>query len=85
MIKERIKRMDHYKPSLEDRASKDYLLLDFNERTTPSSPKVKEALKKFIESGRLQVYPEYGDLEEKIAQYAKVKKSQVMSKIHPDT
>lgn len=78
MIKERIKKVGHYKPPLEGRSEKDYLLLDFNERTTEPSPKVKDALKKFINSGRLQVYPEYGDLEAKIAQYAGVKKDQVM-------
>ena len=78
MIKGIIKKMSHYKPPLEGRASRDYLLLDFNERTTPPSPKVKEALMKFIESGRLQVYPEYGDLEERIAQYAGVKNGQAM-------
>jgi len=77
-VKERIKKMSHYKPPLEGRASKDYLLLDFNERTVPPSPKVKEALKKFIESERLQVYPEYGDLELIIAQYAEVSSSQVI-------
>jgi histidinol-phosphate aminotransferase len=77
-IKERIKRMEHYKPPLEGRSEKDYLLLDFNERTVPVSPKVKEALKKFIDSDRLQVYPEYGDLEAKIAKYAGVKTGQVM-------
>ena len=77
-IKERIKKMSHYKPPLEGRASKDYLLLDFNERTIEPSEKVKEALKKFIDSERLQVYPEYGDLEEKIAQYARVTVGQVM-------
>jgi len=77
-VKERIKKMSHYKPPLEGRDSKDYLLLDFNERTTEPSPKVKEALKRFIDSGRLQVYPEYGDLEVKIAQYAGVKPGQTM-------
>jgi len=78
MIKERIRKMSHYKPPLEGRGSRDYLLLDFNERTTEPSPKVKEALKRFIESGRLQSYPEYGNLEEKIAQCAGVKKSQLI-------
>lgn len=57
---------------------KDYLLLDFNERTSPASPKVKEALKKFVDSDRLHVYPEYGDLEQRVAEYARVKNSQVM-------
>lgn len=78
MVKERIKKMSHYKPPLEGRGEQDYLLLDFNERTTPPSPKVKDALRKFIDSDRLQVYPEYGDLEEKIAQYAGVKPGQAM-------
>ena len=77
-IQERIKKMGHYKPPIEGRSEKDYLLLDFNERTTPVSSKVKEALKKFIDSDRLQVYPEYGDLEDKIANYAGVKAGQTM-------
>ena len=77
-IKERIKKMVHYKPPIEGRGVKDYLLLDFNERTTSDSPKVKEALKKFLDSDRLQVYPEYGDLEAKIAKYAGVKVGEVM-------
>jgi histidinol-phosphate aminotransferase len=70
--------MSHYKPPLEGRASKDFLLLDFNERTVPPSQKVKEALKRFIDSDRLQVYPEYGDLEDKIAKYAGVKPGEMM-------
>lgn len=71
--------MTHYKPPLEGRGSKDFLLLDFNERTTPASPKVKEALKIFIDSDRTQIYPEYGDLEAKIAEYAGVKNGQTMA------
>jgi len=77
-IKNWIKKMGHYKPPLEGRSGKDYLLLDFNERTTEPNPKVKDALKKFIDSGRLQVYPEYGDLEDKIGEYARVKPGQTM-------
>ncbi len=77
-IKDRIKKMGHYKPPLEGRGSKDYLLLDFNERTTPASLKVKEALRKFVDLDRLQVYPEYGDLEAKIAEYAGVKADEAM-------
>ena len=77
-IKERIKKMSQYKPPLEGRSEKDYLLLDFSERTTGTNKKVKEALKKFIKTDRLQVYPEYGNLETKIAEYAKVPTGQVM-------
>lgn len=78
MVRENIKKMSAYKPPLEGRASGGYLLLDFNEMTIEPSPKVKKALKEFVDSGRLQVYPEYGDLEIRIAKYAGVKPKQVM-------
>jgi len=78
MVKERIKKMSHYKPPLEGRSEKEYLLLDFNERTTEPSEKIKEALKKFLDSDRLQVYPEYGDLEAKIAEYVGVPTGEIM-------
>ncbi len=77
-FRENIKKMQPYKPPLEGRSGEDYLLLDFNERTTEPSPKVKQALKDFIEQGRLQVYPEYGDLEKKIAQYSEVSEFQAI-------
>lgn len=79
MIRENIKKMKAYKPPLEGRASKGYLLFDFNEMTIEPSPKVKKALKEFIDSGRLQVYPEYGDLNSKIANYVGAKLEQVMA------
>lgn len=78
MIRENIKKMSAYKPPLEGRAKKGYLLLDFNEMTIEPSQKVKKALKEFVDSGRLQVYPEYGDLEARIAKYAGNKPGQVM-------
>lgn len=72
IFRENIKKMTPYKPPLEGRSARDYTLLDFNERTTGISQKVKQALKDYVDSDRLQVYPEYGDLEEKIAAYAGV-------------
>ena len=77
-FRENIQKMSPYKPPLEGRARKGYLLLDFNEMTIEPSPKVKKALKEFVDSGRLQVYPEYGDLDAKVAQYAGVESSEVM-------
>jgi len=77
-FRENIRKMSPYKPPLEGRATKGYLLLDFNEMTIEPSPKIKKALKEFIDSGRLQIYPEYGDLDSRVAQYAGVKNSQVM-------
>lgn len=77
-FRENIRRMKPYQPPLEGRGLGDYLLLDFNEMTIPPSPRVTRALKEFVDSGRLQIYPEYGDLDSRIAQYAGVKPSQIM-------
>jgi histidinol-phosphate aminotransferase len=68
-IRDNIQNMTPYNPPLEGRASKGYLLLDFNEMTSEPSPKVKQALHEFIDSGRVQVYPEYGDLNQVVAKY----------------
>ena len=46
--------------------------------TIEPSPKVKKALKEFIDSGRLQKYPEYENLNERIAKYVGVNPSQIM-------
>jgi histidinol-phosphate aminotransferase len=78
-VKEHIQKMNSYRPPLEGRTSKKYLLLDFNERTTSPDKKVKDAIKSFIDSNRLQVYPEYENLEARIAEYAKVPSSCVMA------
>ncbi|MEK7482663.1 MAG: aminotransferase class I/II-fold pyridoxal phosphate-dependent enzyme [Patescibacteria group bacterium] len=78
-FRENIQKMTTYSPPLEGRSEKPYLLLDFNERTVEPGLKVKEALKDFVEQGRLRVYPEYGDLEEKIALYAGVENNQAIA------
>jgi len=75
MMREAIKKMKPYKPPLEGRASGDYLLLDFNEMTIDCSPKVKEALSNL---DNIQVYPEYGELDKRIAEYAGVSSDEVM-------
>lgn len=77
-FRENIKKMRPYKPPLEGRASKGYLLLDFNEMTISPGPKVRRAIKDFVDSGGLQKYPEYGDIEAKIAEYAGVEAGQAM-------
>lgn len=70
--------MKPYKPPLDGRSAYNGMLLDFNERTKPPQNKVVLALQKFISSQKLQVYPEYFDLEKKLADYAGVKANQVM-------
>ena len=77
-IRNNIKTMKPYSPPLEGRSAQGYLLLDFNEMTIETSPRVKQALHDFVESGRLQLYPEYGNLTEVIAVYAGCKPEEVL-------
>lgn len=74
----RIQKMRPYKPPLKGRSKYSGMLLDFNERTTPPESKVVSALEKFVKGQKLQVYPEYFDLEKRIAEYAGIKVNQVM-------
>ena len=78
IIKPHIAAMTAYTPPLEGRDPSVHTLLDFNERTLPVGQMVRSALIEFIEAGRLQVYPSYGDIVEKIAKYAGVSSEQVM-------
>ena len=78
ILKPHIRQMSAYKPPLEGRDPQNHLLLDFNERTRPVSDSVKQALIDYINSDRLQIYPSYGNLTDKIANYAGVSDSEVM-------
>lgn len=78
VIKAHILAMSAYKPPLDGRNPDANLLLDFNERTLPVGEKVQRALIDYITSGRLQMYPAYGDIVERIAEYAKVQADQLM-------
>ncbi|WP_257266640.1 histidinol-phosphate transaminase [Endozoicomonas sp. ONNA2] len=78
IFKSHITRMSAYSPPLEGRDPHQHLLLDFNERTLPVSEQVKQALINYINDDRLQVYPSYGDLTGKIANYAGVNEPRVM-------
>lgn len=70
-----IKDMQPYSPPLEGR-SKGFLLLDFNERTIPPHPLVTQSIREYVDSGKFQVYPEYGQVNDVVADYAKVDKDQ---------
>lgn len=74
----RIQNMKPYKPPLAGRSSYNGMLLDFNERTIVPQNTVVRALEKFVKSKKIQVYPEYFDLEKKIAAYAGINDDQVM-------
>jgi histidinol-phosphate aminotransferase len=74
----RVQAMQPYKPPLDGRSAFDGLLLDFNERTLPPSETVLRSIEQFLSGAKPQLYPEYFDLEEKIARYAGVTSDQVM-------
>ena len=77
-FKKHIHAMSAYKPPLDGRDPKQHLLLDFNERTLPVSNDVTQAMIDYIQAGRLQMYPAYGDIDSVIAQYCGVKPEQIM-------
>jgi histidinol-phosphate aminotransferase len=78
IFKQHIAAMSAYKPPLDGRDPQAHLLLDFNERTLPIAQVVQEALIAYIRSGRLQMYPAYGDVVDVIAGYCGVKSEQLM-------
>ncbi len=73
-----IQAMQPYSPPLDGRSAFDGLLLDFNERTLQPSETILFALKQFMDNPKLQIYPEYFDLTEKIAAYAGANDDQIM-------
>lgn len=76
MFREPVRDMKPYNPPLEGR-SKGFLLLDFNERTIPPHPLVLQSIKEYVGSERFQIYPEYGDVNKIVADYAFVEEDQV--------
>lgn len=75
---QRIQEMKSYNPPLSGRRAFSGLLLDFNERTLPPSSKVQKAIQDLLKSNKLQLYPEYGDLEKKLAKYLGINTDQIM-------
>jgi histidinol-phosphate aminotransferase len=78
IFKSHIDAMSHYKPPLEGRDPERFDLLDFNERTMPIADTIAREISDWVMSGRLQVYPSYGNITEKIAEYAAVAPEQIM-------
>jgi histidinol-phosphate aminotransferase len=78
IFKSHLDGMSAYSPPLEGRDPNKYTLLDFNERTIPVAEHIRDALIDYINGGRLQMYPSYGDITSRIADYAGVDSSQVM-------
>lgn len=78
VINDHIMAMSAYKPPLEGRNPNEFTLLDFNERTIPLSDAIKQVLHDYIDSDRLQMYPAYGNIVKRLAQYVGVEDTQVM-------
>ncbi len=78
VFKSHLYSMSAYSPPLEGRDPQQFLLLDFNERTLPLSEDVQQALVDYIQSGRMQMYPSYGDITEQLAAYVGVAQAKLM-------
>ena len=78
VIKDHIVALSAYRPPLEGRNPDEFTLLDFNERTIPVSPAITQALHDYIDAGRLQMYPYYGDIVARLAEYSGVAADQLM-------
>jgi histidinol-phosphate aminotransferase len=74
----RIQAMKPYRPPIDGRSMYPGLLLDFNERSTAPAASVRQALLRRDADVKPQLYPEYFDLDDKLAAYAGVQNSQVM-------
>ena len=77
-IRSAIANMGTYKPPLEGRNPKEYLLMDFNESPEPPPPSVRRALKEYLVEGDLHVYPYYGSFCEELGQYVGVSADQLL-------
>src|SRR5258708_9421844 len=65
--REAVRRMAPYSPPTGGRAGK--LRLDFKENTVCCSPKVIEALQKFLTADALTIYPEYTEAIQDLAAF----------------
>jgi histidinol-phosphate aminotransferase len=71
-VRRAVAEMGTYNPPLEMRVEQDYLLLDFSESTVPPSGEVVQAMQDYLASGKVRIYPAYGDLSAKLARYVGV-------------
>jgi histidinol-phosphate aminotransferase len=77
-IRSTITALGTYKPPLEGRNPREFLLMDFNESPEPPPPSVRKALQQYLVDGDLHVYPHYGDFCEQLGKYAGVLAEQLL-------
>ncbi|MFT7558753.1 MAG: histidinol-phosphate aminotransferase [Flavobacteriales bacterium] len=78
LFKKHFDAMSLYSPPLEGRDKGGRLLLDFNERTVPVGLAIEDAMVGYIRAGKMQMYPSYGDITERIADYVGVDADKLM-------
>ncbi len=78
IFKSHLYQLSAYKPPLEGRDPAEHLLLDFNERTLPVGEAVRDALIEYIRSDKIQLYPSYGDIVERLSAYTAVSAESIM-------
>ena len=78
-VRAAIRNMTPYSPPLEGRDPSVNTLLDFNESVLPPGSDILLAMHRFIDSGRLQVYPEYQRLEQKLSAFHGIQTGQLPS------
>jgi len=78
LAKQSIQRMTPYAPPIEGRRSYAGWLLDFNERTVPYGVIAQEAIQLFARENRMQYYPEYDDLKDRIGAYVNTKPENIL-------
>jgi histidinol-phosphate aminotransferase len=77
-VKSHIAAMGPYKPPWTGLDRSGYLRLDLNENTLDPPEHVKEALKSYIDSNRIQMYPEYEQFMFKLSDYAQADSNQLI-------
>ena len=77
-VKSHIAAMGPYKPPWTGLDRSGYLRLDLNENTLDPPEHVKKALKSYIDSNRIQMYPEYEQFMSKLSEYAEADSDQLI-------
>ncbi len=70
-VREAISRMKPYKPPLENRDPKEFILMDFNESPLPPPSEVIQKISVLLKSN-VHVYPIYGDFLDELGKYTGV-------------
>jgi len=70
-VRDAISRMSPYKPPLENRDPKEFILMDFNESPLPLPSDVIQKISGLLKS-YVNIYPIYGDFIEKLGEYSGV-------------